>query len=127
MRKYAVIFLGAALLTAQARPAWTAESAPLTPPPAAKPVTDEPRMLGLTAGHWVAIGLGALTGWAVVHHALRIPSAIAVIGGGLAGSWYWQSRTAPPSGQTVPPGQTNANAHDARWTEAAVAGAAARR
>lgn len=90
MRKSAILFV-ALLVIVHADPARAAQGVP----PAQ---SQAPQMLGLTGEHWLAIGLGALTGWGVVHHVFRVPAALAIIGGGLAGSWYWQSRTPPASG-----------------------------
>lgn len=108
MRRIAVFGVGVAMLIAQGQAVLASEAAAL--PPSA----DEPRMLGMTGEHWAAVGLGALAGWAVVHHAFRIPASIAIVGGGIAGSWYWQRRVAQ-STRTAALSEPQARALEARW------------
>lgn len=95
MRKLAALFIGAALLIAQAPPVRADETPSAAPPAAAQPAAEAPRMLGLTAGHWVAIGVGALTGSVVVYSIGQIPTTFAALAGAIAGSWYWQTHALP--------------------------------
>ncbi|MBF0306993.1 MAG: hypothetical protein HQL38_13295 [Alphaproteobacteria bacterium] len=108
MRKIAVIGVGLAMLIAQGQTALASE--PATVPAS----TEDPRMLGLTGEHWAAIGLGALAGWAIVHHAFRIPATVAIVGGGAAGSWYWRRRVAMGT-RTAALSEPQVRALEARW------------